>query len=355
MIWHRAIAILFLLSANAFAAPPPAASDSYGGLFTKLADVPLGERTSRFDYESLDPASGRLAISKMGSGKLLIFDVRSRSLVSELDGFPKTTGVLMVPALQRIYASVPGAGLSASLSVAFGLAGMGKGTGAVAILDSVTLKEIARLPGGVFPDGIAYDPKERRIFVSDELGGALTVIDADANTILARIDTGGEVGNVQFDPVSKTVYVPVQSHDELIAVDPVSLQVLARHTLAGCRHSHGLHLADGRAIGFVACDENDRLLAVDLISGRVLADLPVAHDPDVLAADPAAKRLYVASESGLLSVIGTSDPEKPILLGTVKAGGNAHSVAVDPLTHQLFLPLRDLNGKAAMRILAPRL
>ena len=355
MIWLRAFAILFLVPAGAFAAPLPAAPDSFGGLFTKLADVPLGERTSRFDYASLDPATGRLAISKMGSGKLLVFDTRSRTLVSELDGFPKTTGVLMVPALQRLYASVPGAGLSASLSVAFGIAGMGKGTGAIAILDSASLREIARLPGGVFPDGIAYDPKERRVFVSDELGGALTVIDAGADTILARIDTGGEVGNVQFDSVTGNIYVPVQSHDELIAVDPASFQVLTRHTLAGCRHPHGLHLADDRAIGYVACDENDRLLAVDLPSGRVLADLPVAHDPDVLAADPAARRLYVASESGMLSVIDTTDAQKPVLLGTVKAGGNAHSVAVDPLSHQLFLPLRDLNGRAVMRILAPRL
>jgi hypothetical protein len=32
---------------------------------------------------------------------------------------------------------------------------------------------------------------------------------------------------------------------------------------------------------------------------------------------------------------------------------NAHSVAADPLTHHLFLPLKDLNGKAAMRVLAP--
>jgi len=346
------LAATFVLIAGS-AAVQPAAPAELGALFAKVADVPLGAKTSRFDYQSLDPATGRLAVSKMGSGKLLLFDARAGKLIAELDDFPKVTGVLMVPELKKIYASVPGAGLGASLSVALGMAGVSKGSGAVAIVDSVSLKQIARLPAGVFPDGIAYDPRDRRIFISDEMGGALTVIGADDDKPVARIDTGGEVGNVQYDPITRRVYVPVQSQDEMIAIDPVALKVVARHALAGCKHPHGLRIADGAPVGYVACDENDRLLAVDLNSGKVTGNLPIGRDPDVLAADPGIKRLYIASESGMLSVIDTSDAAKPVALGETMAGRNAHSVAVDPVTHQIFLPLRDLDGKAAMRILAP--
>jgi DNA-binding beta-propeller fold protein YncE len=146
----------------------------------------------------------------------------------------------------------------------------------------------------------------------------------------------------------------VQSHYELIAVDPTALKVVTRYRLSGCKHPHGLRIANGISIGYVACDENDRLLAVDLTSGRITADLPICHDPDVLAADPDSKRLYVACESGFLSVIDTRDAPKPVKLGDVEVGAHAHSVAVDPVTHHLFVPLRDLGGKAVMRILAPR-
>jgi DNA-binding beta-propeller fold protein YncE len=342
-------AALVLFATQTAAAPP-----EFGSLFNKLADVPLGAKTSRFDYQSIDPTNGRLVVSKMGSGKLLVFDARRQALLNELDGFPKVTGVLMVPELKKIYASVPGAGIGASVSVALGMAGMSKGSGAVAILDSASLKELARLRAGVFPDGIAYDPNDRRVFVSDELGGGLTVIGADDEKPAGRVDTGGEVGNVQYDPISRSIYVPVQSHNELIAVDPATLKVTARHMLAGCDHPHGLRIADGASIGYVACDGNDRLLAVDLASGKITADLAIGHDPDVLAADPGLKRLYIASESGKLTVISTADPGRPVLLGDVMAGEDAHSVAVDPTTHHLFLPLRNLNGKAVMRILAPR-
>jgi hypothetical protein len=53
-------------------------------------------------------------------------------------------------------------------------------------------------------------------------------------------------------------------------------------------------------------------------------------------------------------VIDTADPARPAKIADVMVGDNAHSVAVDPLTHRLFFPLRDVGGKAVMRILAPR-
>jgi DNA-binding beta-propeller fold protein YncE len=62
------------------------------------------------------------------------------------------------------------------------------------------------VPGSVFPDGIAYDPRDRRIFVSDELGSAVTVIDADTDRLLARIRMGGEVGNVQYDARTEKIW-----------------------------------------------------------------------------------------------------------------------------------------------------
>ncbi|HLG87072.1 MAG TPA: YncE family protein [Alphaproteobacteria bacterium] len=357
MRWFpRALLVLGLAAAGAGCAQSDTAASAdmpLDRLFTTVADVPVGAKTGRFDYLSFDPESGRLFVSKMGSGKLLVFDSRNQTFVAELDGFPKVTGVLAVPALHRVYASVPGAGIGASVSAALGVAGLSSGSGAVAILDSDTLKEIARVPGGVFPDGIAYDPDDGKIFVSDELGGAIEIIDARTNKPVARIDAGGEVGNVQYDRTTKLVFAPVQSKDELAIVDPKSDRLVGRFPLPGSEHPHGLRIAADMGIAYVACDGNDRLLVVDLKGRTVLGTQPLGHDPDVLADDPGLKRLYVAGESGILSVFDIADPARPRAIGRVFAGENAHSVAVDPATHRLFLPLRNLNGRAVMRIIAP--
>jgi DNA-binding beta-propeller fold protein YncE len=323
-------------------------------LFSLVGDFPLGRASNRVDYQSVDPDAKRLYVSMMGAGKLLVFDVAGNKPLRQLDGFPKITGVLVVPELHRVYASVPGAGLGSSVMVGLGVLGLSSGHGAVAVVDTDSLKVIARLPGGVFPDGIAFDPKDRRIFVSDELGSALSVIDADANRFVARIPAGGEVGNVRYEPRTSRIYAPVQTKNELAVFDSKKNVRLTAYPLAGCKHPHGLAIAPDAAIGYVACDENDVLLTVDLTTGKVLSHLPVAHDPDVLAIDVSAKRLYVAGESGNLSTYSIAAPASPVALGDTFVGADAHSVTVDPASHRLYFPIADLDGHSVMRVLTPK-
>jgi DNA-binding beta-propeller fold protein YncE len=331
-----------------------ATPQSGGALFALIGDFPLGAATSRTDYESIDPAARRLYIAKMGEGKLLVYDLARERLMREVAGLPKITGVLAVHELHQVYASVPGSGIAASIRVGVGMLGLFSGAGAVAIFDSDTLKEVARLPGGVFPDGIAYDPIEQRIFVSDELGSAISIIDARSNRVLARLKMTGEVGNVQFDSTTSRVYAPLQTRNALAAIDPSKLVLVAQTALAGCEHPHGLAIAPGAAVGFVACDGNDVLLAVDLETGRVICSRPIAHDPDVLAVDPNIKRLYVASESGNLSTFDVTNPKFPVALGNIFVGDDAHAVAVDPISHRLYFALANVNGRATLRVLVPQ-
>jgi DNA-binding beta-propeller fold protein YncE len=335
--------------------PSAAPQSAFDGRFTLVADVPLGAAANRIDYQSIDPGAHRLYGSLMGAGKLLVFDTALNKPVKELAGFPKTTGVLVVPQLHRVYASVPGAGLGPSLSVGLGMLGLSKGHGALVIVDIDTLQEVARVPAGVFPDGIAYDSKNNRIFVSDEMGSAVSVIDVAEGKLIARIAAGGEVGNVQYDSVTARLYAPIQSRNMLATFDPVANTRMQSHPLTGCEHPHGLAIAPGAAIGYVACDENDVLVTVALGDGKELGHLPLGHDPDVLAIDPASHRLYVASESGNLSTFDISAPAAPIALGNIFVGKGAHSVAVDVATHRLYFPLADAGGKSVMRILAPAL
>lgn len=344
-------AVLLVLAMTGAQAASPKPGDPR---FALVADVKLGPAADRIDYQSLDPVAGRLYVSLMGAGKLLVFDIASRRPLQQLANFPKVTGVLAVPELHRVYASVPGAGLGPSLAVGLGMLGLSSGHGAVAIVDSDTLREIARLPGGVFPDGIAFDPKDNRIFVSDEMGSAVSVIDPAANKLVARIAAGGEVGNVQYDGTTAKLYAPVQTRNALAVFDAAASRRTGSYPLTGCRHPHGLAIAPGAAIGYVACDENDVLVTVDLRSGKELSHLPLGHDPDVLAMDAGMKRLYAASESGNLAAFDIANPAAPVSLGIGFIAKGAHSVAVDPATHLLYLPLADVAGASVMRILAPK-
>jgi DNA-binding beta-propeller fold protein YncE len=308
------------------------AQSAAGSVLQPVADVPLPGGTGRFDYQSLDPKSGRLYIAHMGAGRLVVFDTRRDSVVASVPGFPGVTGVLAVPAPNRVYASVTG-------------------RHELAVLDPTTLKVQARVGGIRFPDGIAYAAEAGKLFVSDEFGRRDVVVDAASGRRLGEVPLGGEAGNTQYDSVSKRIWVAVQTKNQLVAIDPGSDRVVGRYDLAGADHPHGLFLDIAHRLAFVACEGNARLLVVDLTTMTVTGEHHVGDDPDVLAFDPGLQLLYVASESGVVTVF-KEDGGKLQLLGAYHAPA-AHSVAVDPVTHRVYLPLKNVAGKPVLRILSP--
>jgi hypothetical protein len=92
--------------------------------------------------------------------------------------------------------------------------------------------------------------------------------------------------------------VAVQGHNELVAIDPATLSVTRRTALPGCEQGHGMTLDAVNRLVFITCEGNAVLVTVDLNSWEVSEPIPVGSDPDVLAYDPGAHRLYVAAESG---------------------------------------------------------
>src|ERR1044071_9021903 len=94
-----------------------------------VADIPLTGRASRFDYQSFDPKTKTLYFSHMGDGELVAFDTQNRKVIANLAGFPTVTGVLVIPELYRVFASVAG-------------------NHEVAVVDTETMKVVARTPAG---------------------------------------------------------------------------------------------------------------------------------------------------------------------------------------------------------------
>jgi len=296
-----------------------------------IADVPLAGGSSRLDYESLDERTGLLFIAHLGAGIVSVFDTKTQRIVANIPHIAGVHGVLAVPALGRVYASATD-------------------DNQVAVIDERTLRVIARIPGGDYPDGLADDPVAHTIFVSDETGGTDTVIDTRTNRRVATIPLGGEAGNTQYDPVSGRMVVDVQTRDELVAIDPKTTRIVAHYALPpSCQHDHGLLIDASHRLAFIACDGNATLLVFDLRAAPVTAVQSVGADPDVLAFDTAVRRLYVATESGSVSVFDERGRTvRKVAEGFVAT--EAHVIAVDPRTHRLYLPLQNVDGRPVLRV-----
>jgi DNA-binding beta-propeller fold protein YncE len=297
-----------------------------------VADVPLPGNPTRFDYQSLDSRTGILYISHMGDGEVLAFDTRSRKVLARLPGFPSVTGVLAVSELRKVYVSVPG-------------------KQEVAIVGMDTFNTVAQIRSWRFPDGLAYAPKAHRVFVSDEWGGQETVIDARTDQKIGTIDLDGQTGNTQLDPVSGHVFATLHG-GAMVEIDPGTLAVVGRHPLPGGDHPHGLLIDPKSGLAFVACEGNATLLVLKMRTFRVEQILPTGGDPDVLSFDSGLGRLYVACESGILSVFQLKDG-KLALMGNETPGDHCHTVFADPKTHLVYLPLQNVGEHPAMRIMQP--
>src|SRR5258708_2948844 len=100
-----------------------------------VADIPLPGGASRFDYQSVDTGRRRLFIAHLGGSAVVVFDLARRRIVKDITGVSGTHGVLVAPALRRLYAAATG-------------------SKELVTFDELTLRPVGRAPAGTYPDGI---------------------------------------------------------------------------------------------------------------------------------------------------------------------------------------------------------
>lgn len=311
---------------------PVAPPDAPRAALRVVRDIQLPGSARRFDYQSIDASARRLYISHMTGDHLVVFDLDSAKVIAYLGGIDRPTGVWAVPSHHTVYVSAAG-------------------SNQIVAVDDRTLHTGARVGGIEFPDGIAYAPIEDKVFVSDEHGKSDVVIDARTNKKRSTIHLGGEAGNTHYDSVSHCILVAVQTKNELVAIDPATEQVVQRYALPGSDHPHGFTLDEPGRLAFITSEESGILQVVDLRTMSVIGTHRVGDSPDVLAWDPAWRRLYVAAESGVVSAF-VADGAQLRPLGELRIP-HAHSVSVDPTTHRVYLPLENVGGRPVLRILSP--
>jgi YVTN family beta-propeller protein len=295
--------------------------------------VPLSGGGTRFDYQSFDVSSQRLYVAHPDANVVTVFDATTGAVVRDLSDLPDVHGVLAVPGLNRLFATE-------------------QSDDELAIIDTTTFDVVARVATGDAPDSLAYAPDQHRVFVADERGGTVTVIDALTNQPLATIPVGPRVGIIQYDEPRHRILVASGSRDELVEIDPATDLVAASHDLPGCDGAHGLYLNTQVQAAYVGCEDNAQLLTLDLESMATTGTHTVGSRPDMVAFDPGLNRLYVASESGIVTAFQAVGKELR-WLGQASPGWDAHSVAVDPTTHALFVPLASVRGRPVLRIIGP--
>ena len=308
----------------------PAVAAKPGTLSLEVeTDLPLPGGATRMDYISVNSASHRVYLAHMGDGTVVAVSTSPPMVLGVAKGTPRVRGVLAVPELGLIYAAAAG-------------------SSEVIVLDATSLKITGRIAAGNV-DGLDYVGSVQRLFVSDQHGGNCVVIDARTNEVVKKIPVGGDVGNTRFDPSTGRILVAVGSTDELVAIGPESLSVVGRWALPGVKGAHGIAVDPSTQTAFVAGEGNASVCAFSLKDHTVKAVASVGEDVDVLDVDPSTHRLFVASESGVVSIFDVTGG-RLVKLEEGFFAPAAHVVGVDRETHLLCFPLKDIGGHPVLRI-----
>jgi hypothetical protein len=345
-----------------------------------------------FDFQVLDPQTHLLFMAHTGpapdreaqvnhnfnpdkdaatDGNVVVFNVLQKKIVGLLP-IPQGTGVTIAPDLEKVY-------------VADG------NDNSVYVIDERTLKfQPIELAKNDSPDGMEYDQPDHLVFVAvpgapanpdqsnvvDKKNQNVNVIDALTDKVVARVPLGmdgkwgDDVGHVRFDPVLDRVFVVVQQLADpdstdpnilpppgtarLVEIDPVTKKVVTRLKLPyDCITPHGLTIDTEQHIAYVACVDADPpyIVRIDLRTMQLIAEkhYPIPVKPDILAIDYGLHLLYMGCGAGV--AIFKIDGRNFTWLTTYNPGVNTHSVAVNQETHEVYLPLVRIGGRAVLRIM----
>lgn len=301
-----------------------------------VSDVPLPGGAVRFDYQAIDAEQGHLVIAHMNDASVVVVNLSDGALVKSIPDIPRARGVAIADEANRIFVT--------------------SSPDKLVILHRTSFAEIARVDTGASPDGVAWDNTHRIVGVSDQGDGAVSLLSDDGSGKRTQVPLGKETGNVVFDQPRGSFWVTVvQSSppNQLVSIDPVAAKPTLTIPLPGCEGAHGLRLHPDGNSAFIACEDNATVLRVDLAGDHAVASASSGSDPDVLAIDSTFGWLYVAAESGDLTVFDIGKPGL-VEIDREYPADESHTVSVDSATHHVYFPLpKGVDGKPVLRIMKP--
>jgi DNA-binding beta-propeller fold protein YncE len=159
-----------------------------------------------------------------------------------------------------------------------------------------------------------------------------------------------ETGMPQYDPLARRIYVNLQDQNLFAEIDPATDTVVATYPVGECKGNHGMTLDPAHHRAFLSCEGNSLMTVFNLETHKPITYLPMAPGADVIKFDPGLRRIYVACFSGAISVFHEDDPDHYRKLQDFPVQYKVHSLVVDPVTHRVYAPEQQENGKPVAKM-----
>jgi DNA-binding beta-propeller fold protein YncE len=283
---------------------------------TPGSPVELGRTQGKFDFIKIDSANGRLLACHTGNASLDVIDVTSSKFIKSIPT-GNAQGVAVDSRNNRYFVSV-------------------SKPPKMVIVDSTKLEVIGEviLPGPA--DLIAFHPETNRVFICQDDKPVMWVIDPQEKKILSTINFPAEgMEDLGFDSHGAFLFQCLKDSSELAKLDLKTEKIVAQWSTSPADKPHGMAMVPGTDQAFIV-GETGKLGLFNLNTGDVLGTADVSPKADEIAYDPMLQRVYCASGLGTISIVSL-DHNTLTALPPLTSSPGAHSIAVDPQTHTVWI------------------
>jgi DNA-binding beta-propeller fold protein YncE len=280
--------------------------------------------TGGWDYITVDPAAHRVYVSH--ATKIVVADTETGKIVGEIADTPGVHGIAL------------------ATDLGLGFTSNGRDNTST-IVDLKTLKPVNTVMTGGNPDAIMYVAALKEVYTFNGQGQSATVFDPKTGKVLATIPLMGKPEAPAFDAAAKRIYVNVEDKNSIAVIDAVTHTVVASWPLTGCDEPTGLAFDARRHRLFSVCS-NMVMTAVDSQSGRVVATAAIGARSDGAAFDPGTGYIFSSNGEGTLTVAILENNTIKVAQ-TAPTQASARTIALDPVTHRVYLPAATMSPAAA--------
>ena len=295
-------------------------------------DLPPNSGEGGFDHADVHAASDRLYVAHTSNNALDVIDCALDRYIESVPGLTAVAGALVSDARGLVFTA-------------------NRGENTVAMFAPGSERDRVKIPVGVRPNGLAFDPA-RGILIAANVGdpaiaGSFTVslVDVGRKERIGEIPVPGRTRWAVYDSARDMFYVNIASPAKVVVIAAADPRAVAAEFEVPAVGPHGLDIDASTGRLFCACDAG--VLVVIDVSGRVHGEVRLSGAPDVIFLHSTNGLLYVAiGDPGVIDVI---DTRRMRCVQTIATEAGAHTFALDRKRNKIFAFLPTTHRAAVYR------
>ncbi len=308
-----------------------------------------GKPLASYDISFVDPKTQMYYLADRSNARVDFIDAQRNEWIASVGGFVGFTG--------NNDTSGPD-GVVADADLLY--AGDGDSTLKVIDVKSRAIINTVSTGGTKRVDEMALDAQGKRLLVvnnADEPPFMTLISTKNGNPILVgHITVPGATGGLEqpvWEPKTKRFYISVpqlngnDAHSGVAVFDPKAGVVEKVYDIGPCGPS-GLALGPHQHL-LLGCAQQPSVV-IDARTGAIVATIPQVGGSDEVWFNSGDNRYYLAARNNPGGpVLGVVDAETNRWIQNVSTAPNSHSVAANPRTNDVFVPLTAASGVALPR------